>query len=314
YAAAVWSCHRYARHRRGADESRKVFRTVLPGVAILMLTPVTQHLLGEVIRLSPTLYGGITIALWVIFYLTLPWVIWIAGEIIAEWIIENERIQTGNIDAQLIRLGFRLVSIILAIGIIIEGANRVGLPSYSVIAGLGIGGLAMALAGQQALANLLGSLIIMLEKPFRVGHSIRTSGMEGQVEDIGFRSTRLRTPENTLVIVPSASLVNSTIENLTPRKSWRVKRTICLKFGTAMSDIRVFKSQVEALLLGDKDIKDESVKVALSDIGGNGFELTVDYTISIRDERERIQRMDQIMNAIGDMAESHSIKFGKSGE
>ncbi len=314
FAAAIWSLHYYAKHRSRRDDPKTKLWTVLPSLMILILIPITQYLLGEVIRLSPTLFTGITLALWVIFYLTLPWVIWIVGGVFAEWIIGNERIPTENIDAQLIRLGFRLVSILLAIGIIIEGANRVGLPSYSVIAGLGIGGLAMALAGQQALANLLGSLIIMLEKPFRVGHSIKTSGIEGRVEDIGFRSTRMRTPDNTLVIVPSASLVNSTIENLTLRKSWRVKRTIYLKFGTAMSNIRDFKSQVKALLLDDKDIKAETVKVALNEIGLNGFELIVDYTLSARDERERTKIMDQIMNAIGDIAESNSIEFGKSDQ
>jgi len=314
YAAAIWLCHHYAKHRQRGEQSRTKLWTALPSLMILILTPITQYLLGEVIRLSPTLYSGITIVLWIIFYLTLPWVVWIVGGVLAEWIIGNERIQTGNIDAQLIRLGFRLVSIIFAIGIIIEGANRVGLPSYSVIAGLGIGGLAMALAGQQALANLIGSLIIMLEKPFRVGHSIRTSGIEGRVEDIGFRSTRLRTPENTLVVVPSASLVNNTIENLTLRKSWRVQRTIFLKFGTTMSSLQAFKSQVKALLQDDKDIKGETIKVALNQIGLNGFELIVDYTLSLKDERERVKRMDQIMNAIGNIAESNSIEFGKSSD
>jgi MscS family membrane protein len=62
-----------------------------------------------------------------------------------------------------------------------------------VVAGVGIGGLAVALAARERLANLLGSVLIMFEKPFRVGHGIRVSGSEGTVEDVGFRSTRIRT-------------------------------------------------------------------------------------------------------------------------
>lgn len=311
YGITLWAARHFALHREALARPRRVLWSVLPSFLVLIMTPMIQFLLGDVIRLSPQIYGQITICLWIFFYLALTWSVWLMGGILGELMIESERIKNGSIDGQLIRLAFRLIAILFAIGIMIEGANRVGLPSYSVIAGLGIGGLAMALAGQQALANLLGSLIIMLEKPFRVGHSIRTSGFEGKVEDIGFRSTRLRTPENTLVVIPSATLINSTIENLSLRKSWRVKRTIYLELGTSMRSVHSFRDQVETLLLAASDVKHESVTVALNQIGVNGFELNLDYTLRAKDGQEQIRRVNEIMHGIGDIAESLSIDFGK---
>ena len=84
--------------------------------------------------------------------------------------------------------------LVAATAILIRCGDELGFPAYSVLAGLGVGGLAVALAAQSTIANLIGSLLIALEKPFRVGHLVRIGGSEGTVEDVGFRSTRIRTP------------------------------------------------------------------------------------------------------------------------
>jgi hypothetical protein len=106
-------------------------------------------------------------------------------------------------------------------GLLMEGANELGFPAFSVLAGLGVGGLAVALAASDSLANLLGSVLLMFEKPFRVGHRIRLSGSEGVVEDVGFRSTRIRTADNSLISIPNNAVVNETVENLTLRRMFR---------------------------------------------------------------------------------------------
>ena len=121
----------------------------------------------------------------------------------------------------MIRLGVRFIGVVIAIGFLIEGANELGFPAYSVVAGLGVGGLAIALAARDSVANLFGSMLIMFEKPFRVGHFIRVSGSEGTVEDVGFRSTRIRTADNSLISIPNNSVVNATVENLSLRSMRR---------------------------------------------------------------------------------------------
>lgn len=80
----------------------------------------------------------------------------------------------------------------VAIALLMRAGDEL-VPAYSMLAGLGVGGLAVALAARDSLANLFGSVLIMFEKPFRVGHRIRLSSSEGVVEDVGYRSTRIRT-------------------------------------------------------------------------------------------------------------------------
>jgi MscS family membrane protein len=111
----------------------------------------------------------------------------------------------------------RFAGMVIAAGFLIQGSYELGFPTYSVLAGLGVGGLAVALAARDSLANLLGSMLIMIEKPFRVGHYVRVSGGEGTVEDVGFRSTRIRTPDNSLISIPNNSVVYATVENLSLR-------------------------------------------------------------------------------------------------
>ena len=136
---------------------------------------------------------------------------------IGETIAASEHLSRRRLDSQLIRLGTRFAGVVIAVGFLIQGANELGFPAYSVLAGLGVGGLAVALAARDSIANLLGSMLIMFEKPFRVGDMIRVSGSEGTVEDVGFRSTRIRTPDNSLISIPNNAVVNATIENLAAR-------------------------------------------------------------------------------------------------
>ena len=123
----------------------------------MMVTPVAALILSQILRISGSVYEVVTLSLWGLFYLAFTWAVWVAGGALAVSLSALEKLQAGSIDSQLIRLVIRLITVIAAIAILVAGADRIGLPAYSVVAGLGVGGLAVALAAQQTLANLLGS-------------------------------------------------------------------------------------------------------------------------------------------------------------
>ena len=166
-------------------------------------------------------------------YLSAAWLSIIAASLLAEIVVASEHLRRRSLDSQLIRLGMRFAGIAVAIGLLIQGAYELGFPAYSVLAGLGVGGLAVALAARDSLANLLGSMLIMIEKPFRVGHVVRVSGSEGTVEDVGFRSTRIRTSDNSLISIPNNAVVNATIENLSLRMMRRERFFIQVTYDTS---------------------------------------------------------------------------------
>ncbi len=118
----------------------------------------------------------------------------------------------------------------------------------AIITGLGIGGLAVALAAKDTLANMFGSLVILFDRPFRIGDWIKTSSTEGIVEDIGFRSTKIRTFENSLVSVPNSQIANEPVENFTLRQRRRIKFTIGVTYSTPREKIQEATNRIRAML------------------------------------------------------------------
>jgi len=131
-----------------------------------------------------------------------------------------------------------------------------------LIAGLGISSLAVALAAQDSLSNFFGSISIMLDKPFDVGdYIVIKDELQGAVERVGLRSTRIRQLSGSLVTVPNANLASAVVYNETKRSQRRIHFTVGLEYKTPAENLRAFVKAVEALLLEDPDVQNDSVKV-----------------------------------------------------
>ena len=145
------------------------------------------------------------------------------------WVASSQ----NTIDEMLVPLvGKTLRVFIIIIGSIMVIQNMTGIEIGPLIASLGIGGLAIALAGKDSIANFLGSLTILFDKPFQVGERIVIEKHDGFVEDVGFRSTRIRTLRGTLVSIPNEKIINSTLENVNRRAYIRWNTNLALHPGT----------------------------------------------------------------------------------
>jgi len=308
--AAAFQLSRYMAHRKSRENRRdRDFWDLLPAIVIVALTPAYTYLFSEVLRISGVVYNGFNVFFWGVFFLTLTWLVWKSGQLIAEAIIISNEINAVSIDSQIIRLGFRLVSLILSLALMTEGANRLGLPAYSILTGLGIGGLAVALAAQHTLANLLGSLIIMFEKPFRVGHWIKAGKVEGIVEDVGFRSTLIRTLQNSLVSVPSSDLVNQSIENMTTRKFRLARRQVFLSLKTPISKVEGLIEQLRAIIREGWDDERTPPEVLLKSISAKGYEIMFDFRVRAPNEAVEFKEQQRILLAMAQWAEHEDIHF-----
>ncbi len=137
---------------------------------------------------------------------------------------------------QMMRLIARIMVIVLGAIYLIRAIS--GKPLSALLAGLGIGGLAVALAAQDTLKNFFGSIMIMLDKPFTVGQRIVAGGHDGTVEEIGFRSTRVRTLTGNLVTVPNEKLATDSIENIGRRPSIRRLANITITYDTPLDKVQ----------------------------------------------------------------------------
>ncbi|MGZ4049646.1 MAG: mechanosensitive ion channel family protein, partial [Bacteroidia bacterium] len=149
---------------------------------------------------------------------TLTWVVLRVIDFFGLVLIYRASLTESKTDDQLvpfIKESIKVIVTIMAVFFILGAVFKLNIAS--LIAGLGIGGLAIALAAKESLENLLGSFTIFLDKPFVIGDLIRVGTLEGTVEKIGFRSTRLRTPEKSYVTVPNKKLVDGELDNLSLR-------------------------------------------------------------------------------------------------
>lgn len=126
--------------------------------------------------------------------------------------------------------------------------QNLGYSVSSLLAGLGIGGLAVALAAQETLANFFASVLLLTDMPFRMGDWIRFSDVEGVVESVGFRTTRIRTFEKSLITVPNKILTGGPIENYTMRERRRIYSNLSIAYDTPAEKVELFVKEIRAIL------------------------------------------------------------------
>ena len=302
-------CFRLSRYWASQATSSGQWANLLRPISLMIVTPAAALMLSQMLRISGNVYEVLTLSLWALFYLAFTWAAWVAGGALAESLSNMEKLQIGSIDSQLIRLVIRLITVIAAIAILVAGADRIGLPAYSVVAGLGVGGLAVALAAQQTLANLLGSLIIMFEKPFAIGHWIKLKDIEGTVEKVGFRSTRIRTFYNSLVTIPSSQLINSTVDNMELREYRQVKTLLNLTYDTSVEKIEEFVEGVKQMLENHPATHKDIIQVFLYEFGPHSLDILLNFFLQVPDRKSELIKRQEILLDILRLAEAKGIRF-----
>ncbi len=168
--------------------------------------------------------------------------IWLIGCILsraAAVVIAVGRFEPTSMHAPLIRFGFDVATVVIVLGAAIRLGARLGLPTYSLVTGLGIGGAAVALAGRETLSNLIGTIAILLDQPFKMGDFIVIGeGDSGTVTEIGLRSTRIRRLDGILVSVPNSNLANMKITNESaPVAQAQISVPVGVAYGSCLTEV-----------------------------------------------------------------------------
>ncbi len=167
-----------------------------------------------------------------------------------------------------------LKALLFALGLLTMLAS-LGVPITSMVAGLGIGGLAVALAAQKTIENLFGTYSIGLDQPFREGDFVKVGDLLGTIEAIGLRSTRLRTLDRTTVLIPNGQLADARTESYTARDRIRLACTIGLVYETTAAQVRRIRADMEALLRDHPQIWPDTVVVRFKELAAYSLDLEV---------------------------------------
>ena len=158
---------------------------------------------------------------------------------------------------------------------IVASLQNLHIDVTALIAGLGVGGIAIALASQKTLENLFGGVMIILDQPIRVGEECRFGTQTGVVEDIGLRSTRIRTPERSVIAVPNSDLSQMQIENLTLRDRIRLSSSFGLRYETTADQLRNVLIEIRKILYAHPKIDRDPARVRLVNFGAQAIEIEI---------------------------------------
>ncbi len=206
----------------------------------------------------------------------------------------------------LLRKASRMVIILIGLWFFTE---NIGWNITGVIAGLSLGGLAVALAAQDTLKNVFGSMMILVDKPFKVGDWIIGEKLEGKVEDIGFRSTRIRTFYNSLTSIPNAKIADMTVDNMGMRHLSRYKTKISITYDTPPDLIDVFVEGLRQIALQHPQVSKENVLIFLNDFMTSSLDIFFQiHFLTVETTDEFNARQDIILKIIR-LAAHLEVKF-----
>ncbi|MGH7388087.1 MAG: mechanosensitive ion channel family protein [Candidatus Rokuibacteriota bacterium] len=236
----------------------------------------------------------------------IAWLLFRLADIIAE--LTETRLRHVNQIGRLaaVQLARRLAKAAVVLLGVLAVLSLAGLDLTAALAGLGIGGIALAFAAQRTLENLFGGITIISDQPVRVGDFCRIGDVTGVVEDIGLRSTRVRTLDRTVVSIPNGQMVVVNVENFGVRDKIRFRPTLSLRHETSAEQLRYVLAEIRQVLYGHPMVETYSSQVRFVRFGASSLDLeifayvlTSDYTTFQEVQEDLLLRIMGILEASG---------------
>ena len=226
-------------------------------------------------------------------------------------LILNKRAEAteNKMDDQLIPFIIEIAKIITYVfALVIVMGNVFEVNITALATGLGIGGLALAMASKESLENLLGSFTIFFDQPFTVGDIVTVGSVTGVVEKVGFRSTRIRTFDKSLVTVPNKKMIDAELDNLGLRPIRRVKFNIGLTYETTPEQIKAIVSDIQEMInLHEKTNQDGRVR--FQEFGSSSLDIMVMYFVDSPNWEDLINVKEDVNYKIMEIVKKHNSDF-----
>jgi MscS family membrane protein len=261
------------------------------------------------LQFSVSISHFLSIVLEIALSVMVVWLLYNLADVFSKYLGMLTSKTETKLDDQLIPLIRKTLRFFVVVMGIIAILQNNGYNVASLIAGLGIGGLAVALAARETLANFFGSITIFLDRPFKIGDWIKTGNVEGIVEEVGFRSTRVRTFYNSLVSVPNSNLANMDIDNLGMRKYRRLKTVLNLTYATTPEQMEAFVEGIKAIVKANKNMRQDYYEVHFNSFGAHSLDVLVYVFFDVPDWSTELQQRHNFFLEILRLAKEIGVEF-----
>lgn len=201
-----------------------------------------------------------------------------------------------------------LLAIVFIFGVLMI-AQSLGADVKAFLAGLGIGGLAFALAAQDTIANIFGSVVVAVDQPFKIGETVRIGTIVGMVEDMGLRSTKIRALDRSLVVIPNKTVAGEIITNLARFNGRRVEQVIGLTYSTTAAQMEDVVAEFRRLLLAEEEVDPTSVICYFRDYNSSSLDIWMVYVVKDPDFHKHMQLRMRLNLAFMRAVEARGLSF-----
>ncbi|MGF1679608.1 MAG: mechanosensitive ion channel family protein, partial [Candidatus Methylacidiphilales bacterium] len=251
----------------------------------------------------------LTSVLRVTLTVSIIWVVYAAADTLSIYLKSVAEKTTNTLDNQLVKLVSRTLKLFIILMGVLIGLQNLGINVVSLLAGLGIGGLAIALAAKDSLSNFFASIMIMLDRPFRLGHWIVVGKHEGTVEDIGFRSTKIRTFYNSLISIPNSEIANTGVDNMGLRQYRRVRTVLSITYDTPAEKVEVFVEGIKKIILAHACTRKDFFHVVFHDFGESSLDVLLYFFLEVPDWGSELKERQNVLLEIMRLAEALGVEF-----
>ncbi|HET8723987.1 MAG TPA: mechanosensitive ion channel family protein [Anaeromyxobacteraceae bacterium] len=294
----IGAVSRQSRVGDGASPLRRALAGLALPALVLLSTPAFAWALLAQVNVTGQVGVFVEIAATGVSFLAAAWVSWRLAPVLAEAAVASPRIPSGSVDAHLIRLSARVLGIAGALAVVALGADRLGIPVYGIVAGISVGGLAVALAAQPTLENLIAGLNLFADKPIRIGDKCKLGETTGTVLAIGIRSTRIRNADRTVTTIPNSALARASIVNLSDRDRTPLKATVGLRYETTPAQLRQVLDGLNALLAGHPRVHEDGARARFAALGASSLDVEISAEIETASPREFAEVREELLLGI----------------
>jgi MscS family membrane protein len=291
------------------NEGTRIVRALVHPVLLIAAAHLFRYLCEDQVNITGTPMVAIGATTTAIVWSATAWLVYQVLQLLYVWIARTSGPAREGLDASILRTGFRVVSLAVALVVLGYGATRIGIPIYGVIAGLGVGGLAIALAAQPTIENLIGGIILYADRMVRVGEFCQFDDLAGTVESIGIRSTRIRALDRTLITVANADLAKRKIINYSQRDQFHFRHRFGLRYETAPKAIRDILAAIRSYLEAHEKVLGETLRVRL--IGYDDYAVTIEAYAYILAPAyaDFLEIQEDMLFAIREIVEANGSEF-----
>ena len=215
----------------------------------------------------------------------------------------------GSITKHLLPYSKKVLKGLITIAVILLFLQNSGFNVTSLLASLGIGGIAIALAAKETLSNFFGGFTVIVDKPFSVGDWIICNEVEGTVEDIGFRSTKVKTFYDSLLTIPNSVISDSIIDNLGKRQARRTRVTLDITYDTSPEKIEAFVEGIKNIIQSNSYTRKDYYQCYFSGYGSHSLQILLNFFVKVTDWDSELLQKQNIFLEILRLAKELEVEF-----